>query len=611
MVLQLQLILGFFLFTQTAVAGVWNRHILAMWDSNGEAEDYASTVIHRKLEFVFNHYGYILDFVDIHQGALPKNTEKYAGIVSWFNREGMKNPDAYSSWLSGEVKKGKKVLIFGTPGFVVDEKGKSESIERVNRVLGELGMDFTGKFSDNPLLISTASSRGKDFVEFERSLEHEVSSFRFVKNLSRKNEVWLSLKSKGDQENSDVVIVGDKGAYVQDGFAIFFHPQDGKSQWRVNPFRVVERVFGAKAWPVPDTTTKNGKRIYFSQIDGDGFINVSEVDRKLYSSEVILKEIIQKYKLPVTASVITAETNPSWGVVKDPRIKEIAKKLFNEPNVEPASHTFSHPLSWAKNPGKAEREAYLGKNSQAKGPIVSYRLTENLDYAKETTGSIEEINQTLTTKKASTLLWSGSCRPPAEALKLLEAKGYLNLNGGDSRMDSSYDSHGHLSPLGRREGGALQVYAGNANENIYTNLWSPPFAGYRDVIQTFERTESPRRLKPVDVYFHYYSGDHEASLQSLRIVHEWVKKRDLEAIFASEYARIVQGFFTATIEEKNPDEFVIKNNGALRTLRFRSDRVPDYKRSSNVKAHTLFQGELYVTLGDAPQTTLVLIPGEK
>ncbi len=589
----------------SARADSWNRHILALWDSQGTAQDYSSTVIHRKLEFIFNHQGYILDFVDVHRDPLPKETSKYAGIVSWFNRDGMKNPDLYSAWLGNEAKKGKKILIFGTPGFVLDERGGNESVDRVNRAVRGLGFEITGKFSDNPLLISVASSKGKEFVEYERSLENEISSFRFVRNISPSNEVWLSLSSKGEKETSDVVIVGDKGAYVQDGFAIFFHPQDGKSQWRVNPFKVVERVFGKRNWPVPDTTTRNGKRIFFSQIDGDGFMNVSEVDRKLLSSEIILREILKKYRLPVTASVITAEMDPALGVTSDPRVLRTAKEILALPNVEPGSHTFTHPLSWAKNPDKAERVAYLGKDSRESGPIVSYKLKNySLDYEKETVGSIEDLGK-LTTKKASILLWSGSCRPPGEALVALERKGYLNINGGDSRMDTAFNSLGHLSPLGRRESGALQVYAGNANENIYTNLWSPPFAGYRDVIQTFERTEVPRRLKPVDVYYHYYSGDHEASLQSLRIVHDWVKTHDLEKIHASLYARIVRGFYSATIEEKRPGEFFLKNYGDLRTFRFRGDLKVDEKKSRNVKSSTLYQGELYVSLGEAPETTIV------
>ncbi len=590
------------------------RSILALWDSSLTGSDYSLSDIHRKLEFVFNYYGFTVDYHDINK-PLPSDSEmeSRAGVVSWFGRDGMKNPDAYAIWLSKQIRKNIKVMILGEAGFSMDEKRQNISIERVNGVMALLGLQFSEQFFDNPLLSSILKSKGAEYVEFERSLENEIGSFRKVESRSPENDVWLSVISKGEKTPSDLIVLNKRGAYVQDGFVLFNHPQDNLSSWRVNPFLLVETLFATSLYPIPDTTTLNGKRIFFSQIDGDGFLNVSNVDRTLTSGEVIYREILLKYQVPITASVITIEMDPSKGVVKNNKSAEVAKKIFALPHIAIASHTYSHPLSWSQHPSAAEVENYIStKNTKKKhnGPILSYDIPGLiLDYKAETAGSLDFINSHLApkNKKGDILLWSGSCLPPAEAIKDLDERNFLNINGGDSRMDELFNSHSSLSPLFRRPGSHLQVYAGNANENTYTNLWSPPFSGYKDVIQTFERTETPHRMKPVDVYYHFYSGEHEASLKSLRIAYNWVLSHDLILLYAADYVRVVKGFAAAKIDILGPRSFFIRNNGKEKTFRFKTTSLfPDYKRSKNVIGHQVFQNELYVYLGNDDSSLIEL-----
>jgi hypothetical protein len=608
------ILLFYFLALPTANASEMKRSILALWDSSLVGNDYSLSDIHRKLEFVFNYYGFTVDYHDINR-PLPSDSEmsSRAGIVSWFGRDGMKNPDAYAVWLSKQIRKNIKVIILGEAGFSMDEKKQNISIERVNSVMSLLGLQFSEQFFDNPLLSSISKSKGAEYVEFERSLENEIAAFRKVESRSPANDVWLSVISKGDKVPSDLIVVNKRGAYVQDGFVLFNHPQDNLSSWRVNPFRLVETLFASNLYPIPDTTTLNGKRIFFSQIDGDGFLNVSNVDRNLTSGEVIYKEILQKYQLPITASVITIEMDPSKGVVKNDKSAQIARRIFALPHVAIGSHTFSHPLSWSQNPSAAELENYINtKNTKKKhtGPILSYDIPGLvLDYKSETVGSLEFINSHLApkNKKGEILLWSGSCLPPAEAIKDLDEKNFLNINGGDSRMDELYNSHSSLSPLSRRPGNFIQVYAGNANENTYTNLWSPPFSGYKDVIQTFERTESPHRMKPVDIYYHFYSGEHEASLKSLRLAYDWVLRHDLIALYAADYVRIVKGFLSTKIDILGARRFFIRNHGQEKTFRFKTTSLfPDYNKSQNIIGHQVFQDELYVYLGNEESSLVEL-----
>ena len=76
-------------------------------------------------------------------------------------------------------------------------------------------------------------------------------------------------------------------------------------------------------------------------------------------------------------------------------------------------------------------------------------------------------------------------------------------------------------PAGGQE---LQVYAPVINENVYTNLWTGPYYGFRRVLETFALTESPRRLKPIDVYYHFYSGAKVAGQQAWAEVYDFVER---------------------------------------------------------------------------------------
>jgi hypothetical protein len=89
------------------------------------------------------------------------------------------------------------------------------------------------------------------------------------------------------------------------------------------------------------------------------------------------------------------------------------------------------------------------------------------------------------------LLWSGDTAPGADALKIAEDAGLLNMNGGDTSITRSNPSLTAVGAHGIQKNGFLQVYAPITNENIYTNLWRGPYYGFERVIESFEMTESP------------------------------------------------------------------------------------------------------------------------
>jgi len=128
-----------------------------------------------------------------------------------------------------------------------------------------------------------------------------------------------------------------------------------------------------------------------------------------------------------------------------------------------------------------------------------------------------------------------------------------------------------VAPYGLRKGGYLQVYAGAQNENVYTNGFQGPLWGYKKVIQTFELTDSPRRFKPIDIYYHFYSGSKTAALKALQTVFDWALRQEVIPLFTTEYIQKVMEYYDVSLSREEGG-WRIAGMRHLRTLRL-SDRM--------------------------------------
>jgi hypothetical protein len=132
------------------------------------------------------------------------------------------------------------------------------------------------------------------------------------------------------------------------------------------------------------------------------------------------------------------------------------------------------------------------------------------------------------------------------------------------------------------------------------------------VLETFHGTEAPRRVAPVNVYYHFYSGERHAALAALRAVYDWVAAQPLALLFTSDYLAIVDGFRTARLERLATPAGAIAawrvwDHRALRTLRFDATTAGvDLARSRGVLGFAHHQGSLYVHLDEAPEAVVVL-----
>ncbi len=544
------------------------RRILCLYDGR-EASEPSELKIHRFAVMPLNHMGYTVELRDMRQPLPDMIMEgRYAGVVVWPFTEKSARP-GFGEWLAKAVRDGVKVVFleyFGMPvaGFPA-------------------GMGMTAPLMEAPKppfrVLAKSSMMG-----FETPPTPLPDSFLPV--AMKSGEALLKIADRQGTV-SEVAGITPWGGYALYPFVIG-PVLDERTAWVVDPFRFFGETLRLPVFPVPDTTTQNGSRLLLSHVDGDGFESRSEWPGGGYAAQELRSRILEKYRIPVTVSIITGITAPN-GLYPDKsrEFEEFARKIFALPWVEAASHSFSHPFRWQPDKS-ADAEAYHLK-------IPGYRF--NLE--NEVSGSLEYINRRLLPpgKKARVFNWTGDCNPTAEAVAAAYRAGVDNINGGNTLMTESFRSITAVAPLGIDRGGMFQVYAPNENENVYTNLWTSGFSGYGRVLETFRLTDGPRRLKPVNIYYHFYSATKQASLAALDKVHSWAAGQRLNSIFASEYAEKVLDF-NRTVVARTPDGWLVRNGGSLREMRIPSALgFPLLGAGANVAGFNEHNGERYVHLG--------------
>ncbi|WP_457567505.1 endo alpha-1,4 polygalactosaminidase [Desulfurobacterium sp.] len=507
--------------------------------------------------------------------SLPHLDDSYRGILIWLmNGVKPENRKFLEKWLIKQIQRGKKIFLVDPYtlfdyhflkriGIEAYENRAPVTELKLLKAPGDFGFEIKGKPEPADILVKPFN--GTPVVEY--------------KNPAGQLFVPVALMKWGGYANQDTLI-----KTMQD-FTF----------WVLNPFSLFRKVFGYI--PAFDVTTENGRRIMTVHIDGDGFEGKSDFPPFKFSGEIIRDEIIKKYRVPHTASVIV-------GVITDlhpelsEKLKKIARSIFSLKNVEPASHSYSHPFNWYDTLRMSEglppktNDLEYGHNL----PIPGYRPS----LKKEIIWSINYINNHLVpeNKKVKVFLWTGDCVPPEKAIELTYKARVYNVNGGDTSATFNSPFLYLISPMGINKGKYFQVYAPVQNENIYTNLWKN-FGGYVRVIQTFKLTEKPRRLKPISIYYHWYSGQKIASLKALKKVYEWALSRNPIPEYLSIYAQKVMEFRGGAMAKKG-NRWVFKTAGDLRTVRIpASEGYPVINKSKGVVGYKKINNSIYISLDNS------------
>ncbi|WP_394823031.1 endo alpha-1,4 polygalactosaminidase [Pendulispora albinea] len=507
---------------------------------------------------VMEWMGYRIDYHDVRR-ALPSHNlaGQYAGIIV-FLPDGTANEAALERFLNKQLDLGMRIAFMEGFGFTPNE-----------RFLRRLGLAAASVEAKAPMTLVpfTTQQPLSPYVGFEakpRPRLRELTPVNLGPNAeSTKTKSYLHVEDAGHRK-WDGVVLGPWG-----GAAFFPYVLDegleGERRWVLDPFRFLHDALGLPSIPVPDVTTESGRRELTVHIDGDAFPSLAERRGYPYAGQVILDDVLKVYQLPHTVSVVEGEVGPSGRYPeKSPALERIAREIFRLPNVEVASHTYSHPFFWAD--AEAGKTAPHGVEP-VHLPIPGYKFLLERDIV----GSVDYINKRLAPpdKRVRVLLWPGDCSPSGRAVGMSDGIGVYNVNGGGATRNRETPSLTRGSAMGvPNDNGAFQVFTPVENENVYTNDFLGPYYGYRRAIETFELNDNPRRLTHIPVYFHFYSAVKTAALAALKEVYAWVLRQETIPLYLSEYAAKVLAFQKVTLARRIEDgAWEIAQNGPLRTVR--------------------------------------------
>ena len=623
------------------------RVIVGLYNGKDERSVRRSRV-HRLAEMPLNHLGLILFPHDIRDGLPPDEIMRGArGILTWFTDVTFSDPQAYLTWLDEQTGQGRRLVVMDHIGVDPSSLGSIVVRKQFDRVMGHLGLRWEGEWI---ALTYTTRIVAKDsnMVEFERALPLVMRPYRRIDVIAPDVRSYLSVRRAGRAETSHLVVTSPRGGYVAADYGVFEAPGVSDAWfWYLNPFAFFREAFATDEVPKLDTTTMSGRRLYYSHVDGDAWHNVSSaegyVGKQIKSAQVLHEQILLKYPdLPVTIAPITADLDPDW--YGDEEARELARRIFLLPWVEAGSHTHSHPFAWGffrdpdprkearylrfypPRPGKPQSESVWNPAAViGSGPTTAPPGDSELDagyerprsYAvrpfnleTEIAGSIKALSELLPPgKRVEIMQWSGDTSPFERALELVAKTGIRNINGGEPRMDGTYSSYARVSPLGLWTGKRWQVYSSASNENIYTDNWRGRYFGFRSLVETLANLESPIRIKPINIYYHFYSADREGGLSSIRYNLDYASRQETAPITTSRFASMVDGFYSARMIKLGERQWRIENRDGIETVRFDHASMVsvDWARSQGVIGQRHSQGSLYVALDRAVPAPVVAL----
>ncbi|MDD3353224.1 hypothetical protein, partial [Zoogloea sp.] len=500
--------------------------------------------------------------------------------VTWFDGAVEPRPrQVLAAWLAARIEEGVRVAVIGDRGHLKTQPlamitglraaPQPRGSLRISHRSKEIGLELEPIPSPppNPLVIDAP-----DFTP------------------------WLSLTDTAGRRY-DEVFIAPWGGVMPGRYGVMEMPGGlDQFRWVTDPFAFLTAALALPSLPVPDTTTENGRRLLFAHVDGDAFPSRAEMPGKLLAAEVLQRDILERYRIPHAMSVIEAEVAPHGLYPRESAEMEgVARRMFALPHVEIASHSYTHPFYW--------EDTAAGKVSVA---AQGYTLAPQ-DYVpsleREILGSAGYIRQRLAPreKPVSLMLWTGNAAPTGRALEVAEQGGMLNLNGGNTIITRAYPSLTAISPLGVRHPQGFHVYAPIMNENVFTNLWTGPYYGFERVIETFQMTGSPRRIKPIDIYYHTYSASKPASLRALHKVYGWAMAQPVHPVFPSEFVRKAMNFNSVVLARPvGGNALLVRNAVHLRTLRAPAGLgVPDMAASRGLAGWRAGEEGRYLHLADS------------
>lgn len=613
------------------------RTVLALYDGTREVEP-RFTRLHRYLELPLNHLGYRLSYHDIAAGPPEAGTAPVAATVSWLD-SAAPDPEAFAAWRADFVDpcgSAPPVVTLGHTGIApaaAGGPGAARYLARLGLAAGE-GEVAVGAFSEVAAIDATLLGHETEFLI-------EPGPYAV---LTAADPAATRLRLEARDVPVDLVVTAPGALYAHDSALARPDPRGG-ALWVADPFALLGHVLDAGPWPVPDTTTLSGRRIFFATVDAEGWLSRLPArdfgDRPPLAAEVLEQDLLVPFAdLPISVAVLAGDLDPAVAGAPAEQGREVAARVLALPHVQPATAGLSMIRDWtffsAYDPDAEAAALVLGRSRRDGGGLVASAV-QNLgsafgdrnasafdvtpdaprkyahlafDIEAETAGALAVVAELAETDGVPLYVWGGNAIPFPGAVDAVRRAGAPAMGGGGGLAPDTAPSIANLWPLAADTGAGLQVYDALSGDARYTDFWTGEMAGFQALAQTLERTETPRRLKPFHLAFAARSAVDFATRSAVRRNFEAARAGPVLPITAGRYVATVEGFFGYRAVREADAVWRIEDRGALQTVRFdaAADHAVDLAASEGVAGARREGDRLYVALDPstaAPRVALV------
>jgi polysaccharide biosynthesis protein PelA len=579
------------------------RHVLALFDSEpGKWLFDVEDPVHQNFELPLQYLGMVLHRHDIRKGPPPPELMQDLRAVLTAFDDTKKPVEWLWPWLEAQRANEKLRFIHLGEFGPLNLPTSREHDGRLTRWLTSFGLGFDQGFTNMPMGIEV-KIRDRQLCALEADPKGmSIHHGPWIE--SRANTPWITTRcTTGPGRTRAPVLTGPWGGLALAPYIERTESGDGTRRQFLDLFAFFKEALGLEGVPAPHPCVLNGRRMFFCHVDGDGYESISLLKHGAPCGEVLLEQIVERYQLPFTISVIVASLTDDIAPDEPTELMKSARRFLSHPRVEAGTHTVLHPLTWSGSIRPEKKVPFVCSFPRLNG----YSRTPR----GEVRASVEFIERYLLPegKRCGVMLWSGNCVPPPEAIDEADKMGVLNINGGDFRWDALHDSIGYVTAWGRLVDGYLQVYCGAPNEVIYEGFFDDVPSSFRHVDKTIERTGTGRILKPADIYLHHYSAERPARLRTVRrLLERWGQKERTAPVFASTYIKAVRSALLTARMLRTREGFQFRDFGDCRTVRIDNEtREVDFARSPGILGAYRQDGSLYLHLS-ASDAEVVLVP---
>lgn len=278
--------------------------------------------------------GYQVEMLDIGASPLPAiGGERPAGVI--LDDSLLLRPDqqlALARWLIGLKKAAVPILFAGRIPFTADEVKE--------QIAAEFGIG--GTLSAIPAVKKTGVAKLDGSVMSGTAKLVPLTAHFADLTAPLDSEVFISLRGEDRQQVAvrfDPVFVAPWGGMCLRPFAGGSSPANG-GLLVADSFHFLSKWLRHQpAFPVPDATTRDGRRVLTVAARGDGFATVSHFNGHAFCAEIIHCQILQALPLPVTVLMKPADLVPQQplrDVVDAERLSSLARFIFSMPHVSKA-----------------------------------------------------------------------------------------------------------------------------------------------------------------------------------------------------------------------------------------------------------------------------------